>query len=59
MPEVPPSKQIITADAISTMQEDQEAQLKAMVSDIPAREARFEWLAFWVAAAVAFGGGIW
>jgi hypothetical protein len=55
----PPRRQFITAEAITTMQEEQEKELKAMTSDIPVREQRFEWLAFWVAAAVAFGAGIW
>lgn len=58
-PAEPPHRQFITADAMTTMQEEQEKELKAMTSDIPVREQRFEWLAFWVAAAVAFGAGIW
>lgn len=41
------------------MQEEQERELKALTTDLPQREQRFEWLAFWVASAVAFGGGIW
>lgn len=58
-PAEPPRRQFITADAMTTMQEEQEKELKAMTSDIPVREQRFEWLAFWVAAAVAFGAGVW
>jgi hypothetical protein len=57
--EEPLRRRFITAEAITTMEEEQEKELKAMTSDIPMREQRFEWLAFWVAAAVAFGGGIW
>lgn len=52
-------RQFVSSEAITTMQEEQEAQLKMMVSDLPVRELRFEWLAVWVAAAAAFGAGIW
>eukprot|EP00879_Flechtneria_rotunda_P008757 GHRR01009172.1.p1 GENE.GHRR01009172.1~~GHRR01009172.1.p1 ORF type:complete len:386 (+),score=115.31 GHRR01009172.1:130-1287(+) len=51
---------IITSDTpVTATVEEQEEQLKALVSDLPQREQRFEWLALWVAAAVAFGAGIW
>lgn len=55
----PDPRQFVRADAITTLQEEQEEQLKELTSDLPQREQRFEWLAFWVAAAVAFGAGIW
>ncbi|KAF8063006.1 hypothetical protein HT031_003845 [Scenedesmus sp. PABB004] len=55
----PQPQQLVRGDALSTMQEEQEAQLKAMATELPTREARFEWLAFWVGAAVAFGAGVW
>ena len=45
--------------AISTMQEEQEQELRAMTTELPKQEARLELLVFWVAAAVAFGSGIW
>jgi len=41
------------------MQEEQEQELRAMTTDLPKQEARLELLVFWVAAAVAFGSGIW
>jgi hypothetical protein len=52
-------RQFVSSDALTTMQEEQEAQLKALTSDMALKEQRFEWLAFWVGAAVAFGAGIW
>lgn len=54
-----PQRQFIRADSLTTMQEEQENELKALMTDIPRLEQRFEWLAFWVGAAVAFGAGIW
>lgn len=41
------------------MQEEQEQELKTLTTQLPQQEQRLEWLAFWVAAAVAFGAGIW
>eukprot|EP00878_Enallax_costatus_P009244 GHUV01009662.1.p1 GENE.GHUV01009662.1~~GHUV01009662.1.p1 ORF type:complete len:379 (+),score=69.96 GHUV01009662.1:255-1391(+) len=55
----PEPRQFVHAEAITTMQEEQEEQLKELTSELPQREQRFEWLALWVAAAVAFGAGIW
>lgn len=52
-------RQFVTADAMTTMQEEQERELGVLTTELPQREQRFEWLAFWVASAVAFGAGIW
>lgn len=46
-------------NAARASRDEQEAQLKLITSDLPVREQRFEWLAFWVGAAVAFGAGVW
>lgn len=55
----PDPRRFVQLDALTTTQEEQEEQLKELTSDLPQREQRLEWLAFWVAAAVAFGAGIW
>jgi hypothetical protein len=52
-------RQFVRADSLSTLQEEQESELTALTKDVPRMEQRFEWLAFWVGAAVAFGAGIW
>jgi hypothetical protein len=44
---------------MTTMQEEQERELNVLTTQLPQQEQRFEWLAFWVASAVAFGAGIW
>lgn len=44
---------------MTTMQEEQEKELKTLTTQLPQQEQRFEWLAFWVASAVAFGAGVW
>lgn len=58
-PASPPARQFVQADALTTMQEEQEQELKTLTTQLPQQEQRLEWLAFWVAAAVAFGAGIW
>lgn len=59
----PPSsaqqRQFVRSESMTTMQEEQERELKTLTTDLPRQEQRFEWLAFWVASAVAFGAGIW
>lgn len=55
----PPQRQFVRAESMTTMQEEQERELQVLTTQLPQQEQRFEWLAFWVASAVAFGAGIW
>jgi hypothetical protein len=55
----PPARQFVRAESMTTMQEEQEQELRTLTTQLPQQEQRFEWLAFWVASAVAFGAGVW
>ncbi|KAG2489077.1 hypothetical protein HYH03_012513 [Edaphochlamys debaryana] len=56
-PVVQPAPKPATAE--SRRQAEQEKELAYITTKLPKQESRYEALAAWVGAAVAFGGGIW
>lgn len=52
------SRNVATAAAVEEREKDQERELVALEAQAE-KEAKYGWLAFWVASAVAFGIGIW
>lgn len=52
------SRNVATAAAVEEREKDQERELVALEAQAE-KEAKYGWLAFWVASAVAFGIGVW